>query len=74
MTRTLRDLLADDTIELRMQTTRPEVDGWDSFSYINFIAALEMDLKIKFNIADIESFENVGAIVRRVQQLQGSKR
>jgi len=74
MTRTLRDLLADDSIELHMQTTRPEVDGWDSFSYINFIAALEMNLKIKFNIADVESFENVGAIVRRIQQLQSAKR
>jgi acyl carrier protein len=74
MTGTLRDLLADDSIALSMQTTRPEVDGWDSFSYINFIAAIEMDLKIKFNISDVESFENVGAIVRRVQQLQASKR
>jgi acyl carrier protein len=68
-TNTLRDLLADDSIALRMDSTRPEVTGWDSFSYINFIAAIEMELKIKFNIADVESFENVGAIVQRAQQL-----
>ncbi len=74
LTRTLRDLLADDSIVLRMETTRPEVPGWDSFSYINLIAAVEMELKVKFNIADVESFENVGAIVRRIQQLQAAKR
>lgn len=73
-TSTLSDLLADDSIVLNMETTRPEVPGWDSFSYINFIAAVEMELKIRFNIADVESFENVGAIVRRAQQLQGAKR
>ena len=74
LTRTLRDLLADDSIVLAMDTTRPDVPGWDSFSYINLIAAIEVELKIKFNIADVESFENVGAIVRRIQQLQSGKR
>jgi acyl carrier protein len=68
-TNTLRDLLADDAIVLRMNTTRSEVPEWDSFSYINFIAATEVALKIKFSIADVESFENVGAIVRQAQKL-----
>jgi acyl carrier protein len=66
LTRILRDLLADDTIELTMQTAREDVPGWDSFCYVNFIVAAEAAFGIKFRIADIESFANVGAIVNAI--------
>ena len=63
-TRILRDLLLDNSIELTMGTRREDVPDWDSFNYINFIVALEAELGLKFRIADIESFADVGAIVR----------
>jgi acyl carrier protein len=69
--RTLADILGEDSITLRMDTRRADVPNWDSFSYINFIAAIEMELGIRFGVADVESFENVGAIVRRAQSLKG---
>jgi acyl carrier protein len=62
-TRLLRDVLADDSIALTMETERQEVPNWDSFSYVNFIVAVEVELGVKFKVADVESFENVGAIV-----------
>jgi acyl carrier protein len=62
-THILRDLLLDDSIELTMETHREDVPGWDSFNYINFIVAVETQLGVKFKIADIESFPDVGAIV-----------
>jgi acyl carrier protein len=72
--RVLGDLMDDDSIVLTMTTRRSEVPDWDSLAYINFIAAIEMELGVKFGIADVESFEDVGAIVRRTQVLRaGSK-
>ena len=68
-TRILRDLLLDDSIELTMETRREDVPNWDSFNYINFIAAVEIEFGVKFKIADIESFENVGAIVTQVTKM-----
>jgi acyl carrier protein len=62
-TRILRDLLLDDLIVLTMETRREDIPNWDSFNYINFIVAVEMKFDVKFKIADIESFANVGAIV-----------
>jgi acyl carrier protein len=70
--RTLGDLLDDDSITLTMTTRRGDVPNWDSFSYINFIAAIEMALGVRFGVADVESFENVGAIVRRAQTLESA--
>lgn len=62
-TRILRDLLLDHSIVLTMETRREDIPNWDSFNYINFIVAVEIEFGVKFKIADIESFENVGAIV-----------
>lgn len=59
----LRELLMDDQLRLEMETRREDVAGWDSFQYVNFIVAVEMKLNIKFRVADVESFENVGDIV-----------
>ena len=70
-TRILRDLLGDDSVVLTMETRREEIQGWDSFNYVNFIVIAESELGVKFKVADVESFENVGAIVRRTQVLLG---
>ena len=56
----LRDLLLDDSIELTMETRREDVPNWDSFNYINFIVAVEIEFGVKFKVADIESFPDVG--------------
>lgn len=69
LTRILRDLLMDDSLTLTMETRREDVPGWDSFNYINFIVALEMEYGVKFKVADVESFENVGAIVTQTKAL-----
>lgn len=68
-TRILRDLLGDETISLSMETARSDVPGWDSFQYINFIVAIEMQHGIKFPIADVEAFMTVGDIVAKTRLL-----
>jgi acyl carrier protein len=69
LTRILRDLLSDDSIVLTMATRRDEVANWDSFAYISFIVAVEIEFGIKFGVAEVESFENVGAIVHRIRAI-----
>jgi acyl carrier protein len=68
-TRILRDLLLDDSIVLNMETRREDVPSWDSFNYINFIVAVEIEFGVKFMVADIESFSNVGAIVMQMRKM-----
>ena len=69
LTRVLRDLLMDDSIVLKMDTRREEVPNWDSLVYINFIVAVELQLGIKFKVADVESFGNVGEIVSGIRAM-----
>jgi acyl carrier protein len=68
-TRILCDLLLDESIVLTMETQREEVPNWDSFNYINFIVAVEIEFGVKFKVADIESFANVGAIVAELKNM-----
>lgn len=72
-TRILRDLLLDESIVLTMATRRDEVANWDSLVYISFMVAVETKYGVKFGVAEIESFENVGAIVRRTRALVPSR-
>jgi acyl carrier protein len=69
----LRDLLFDGSIELTMETRREDVPGWDSFNYINFTVAVEMQFGVKFKIADVESFPDVGAIVTQVTMMLAAR-
>jgi acyl carrier protein len=65
----LRDLLLDDSIVLTMDTQRQDVPNWDSFNYINFIVAVEIEFGVKFKVADVESFANVGAIAAELKNI-----
>ena len=69
--RILRDLLLDDSIDLAMTTRREDVPNWDSFNYINFIVAVEIEFGVKFKVADIEAFQDVGEIVRQTRAMLG---
>ena len=69
LTRVLRALLMDDSIVLSRETRRTDVPNWDSLIYINFIVAVEIELGIKFRVADVESFANVGAIVDQIKSM-----
>jgi len=71
LTRVLRDVLGDDAVSVSPATVRADVPGWDSFKYVTFIVALEMELGIKFGIADVESFTTVGDIVAEARRLLG---
>ena len=69
LTQILRELLSDDSIVMTMETKRDEVPNWDSFAYVSFIVAVEMEFGTKFRVAEVESFQNVGAIVRAISAL-----
>lgn len=71
LTAILRDLLDDQTVLLSSVTKRTDIPNWDSFAYVNFIVATELEFGVKFKIADVESFSAVGDIVREIQALAG---
>ena len=55
-----RDVLQDDSITLRYETTANDVKGWDSLNHIELVVAMEKHFKIRFNFTELQQFKNVG--------------
>jgi acyl carrier protein len=55
-----RDVLDNDSINLKYETSAPDVQDWDSLNHIEIVVAVEKHFKIKFNFAELQKFQNVG--------------
>ena len=70
MTAIFRDVLDDDDVTLEAETTAADVDDWDSLTHIELVVAIEKKFGIKFTLAEVQGFKNVGemadAIVKKV--------
>jgi acyl carrier protein len=54
------DVLDDEDIVLKPETTAADVDEWDSLTHIQLIVATEKHFGIKFTAAEIQGFRDVG--------------
>ena len=55
-----KDVLDNDDVVLKYETTAADVEDWDSLSHIQIVVAIEKHFKIKFTTAEIREFKNVG--------------
>lgn len=62
-----RQVFADDSIVMTLDTTAEDVEGWDSFNHINILVAVEMRFGIKFHTAEVEELRNVGQLVQLIR-------
>ncbi|MBR5521210.1 MAG: acyl carrier protein [Oscillospiraceae bacterium] len=71
LTEIFQDVFDDDEIVLTDDTTADDIEDWDSLEQINLLVAIEKEFKIKFQLSDVSSLENVGAMVDLVEKLVG---
>jgi len=70
----IRDVLDQPELQVTMDTTADEVEGWDSFNHINIVVATEASFHVKFNTAEVEELKNVGELVDLVLKRLASKK
>jgi Acyl carrier protein len=61
-----RDVFDDDEIIVNEETTSKDIDGWDSLEHINLIMAIEDEFGISFNIGEVTTMKNVGAMADKI--------
>ena len=71
LTEIFQDVFDDDEIVLTDATTADDIEDWDSLEQINLLVAIEKQFKIKFQLSDVNSLENVGAMADLVAKLVG---
>ncbi|MEF2144827.1 MAG: acyl carrier protein [Desulfovibrionaceae bacterium] len=55
-------------LDVTPATSAQHVPGWDSFTHINLVLALEIEFGVTFSTEEIVSMLNVGAIVELLKQ------
>ena len=59
-----RDVLENDGIDVKLESTAKDVHGWDSLNHIYIVVAIEKKFKVKFKSIQIQSWQCVGDIIR----------
>lgn len=57
------DIFDDPNLQINSNTSAEDIEDWDSLEHINLIWAIERKFKIKFEIEEINQFQNVGQMV-----------
>jgi acyl carrier protein len=63
-----RQVLDDDSIDLKPTMTADDVDGWDSMNHIFIVVEIEKRFGIKFQAAEMEELKNVGELAALVRE------
>ena len=48
-------------------TTAKDIDAWDSLNHMSLIREVEEKFNIQFDFFDVMEFENVGELVKSIQ-------
>lgn len=57
-------------IQINTETQSSDVDGWNSLGHLQLIVRLEQELNLSFELDELIEMQNVGDIIRIVEQRQ----
>jgi acyl carrier protein len=61
-----RDILDDDSIDLKPETTAQDVEGWDSLANVQIMLNVERRFGIRLSAGKIAELRNVGDLVATI--------
>ncbi|PIU41506.1 MAG: acyl carrier protein [Candidatus Omnitrophica bacterium CG07_land_8_20_14_0_80_42_15] len=67
LNRIFQEVFKDSVIQIKPETTANNIDGWDSFSHITLIVAIETRFNIKFTQKELLGFRNVGDLIKSIE-------
>lgn len=63
-----REELEQDELVLTDETTAEDVEGWDSLSHVQLVAAMEEAFGIEFKSREILSWDNIGDLIDCIEK------
>lgn len=58
-----KEVLDDDSIELKLETNADDIEAWDSMSNIHLIIAQENKFNIRFDLGQISELKNISELI-----------
>ena len=65
---TVREVLVDDAIELRLDSRPREIAGWDSLANVSTVFSVEESLGVRLGTGALVSVQTVGDLVSAVER------
>ena len=65
-----RKVFENPGLEIEPHMTANDVAGWDSFTHLQLIMAVEKEFKIKITGADVMRMKNVGDLIALIDKKQ----
>lgn len=62
------DVFDEESLQLNDETTADDVDAWDSLTHLGFVNEVEIEFDVKFTLAEIRNFKNVGELVDAIER------
>ena len=62
-----REVFDDDDLKIAPEMTANDIEGWDSLSHFNLILAIESRFNINFSLKEVQSFKNVGDLLKSIR-------
>ncbi len=59
----VRDLMENDDLRLDTEMSARDLPGWDSFTQVNFVAALEDRFGVQLALHDVERWRSLGDVL-----------
>lgn len=60
--------LDNPSIQLKRETTAPDIEEWDSLKHIQLIVAIEKHFKIRFTATEILKYKNIGEMCDAIER------
>ena len=71
LTSLFRDILDDDSITLKAESSARTIAGWDSVANIRLMLGIEEEYGFKFGLDEYSEFRNVGDLVSGIEKRIG---
>jgi acyl carrier protein len=71
LTSVFREVFNNPGIVLSPEQTANDIEGWDSFSHINLIIAVESKFNIQFKQREALGFKNIGELIKNIETKLG---
>jgi len=68
LTKIFIEVFGDENIVLDYETSSSDIDKWDSLNNMHLIVAIEDFYKIRFELKEIQSLQNVGELCEFVDK------